>query len=79
MPNKHIDRITEIGDATEVIKSSALREIMRRRRESLQKEVNRFLREQKFTEAYGALSKLDDLAKTFEMIDKYLIELKKGG
>lgn len=50
--------------------------ILERRKEFLQKEINRFVREQKLFEAYGTLSKMDDLNKIVNSLSQKVEELK---
>ncbi len=71
------NRIQDIGELNTILSSRAYRQVLDERRLWLQKQANQFIREQKWTEAYGAIMRMDDLAKTLEMLGKKLEEVKK--
>ena len=70
-------RIVDIGELTSIINSRAYRQVLDERREHLQKEANIFIRQQKWMEAFGAILRMDDLAKTLEMLQRKLEDIKK--
>lgn len=76
MRNPDLDA-SDIGDLTSVVNSSALRRVLGDRKEYLQKEVNRFVREQNLIQAFGALMRLDDIEKMYLVIEDKIAELKK--
>ena len=71
------DRIADIGELTSIINSRAYRQVLDERREHLQKEANIFIRQQKWMEAFSAITRMDDLSKTLEMLEKKLADIKK--
>jgi hypothetical protein len=71
------DSFQSISELTSIITSRAYREVLEERRNWLQKEANNFIRQQKWTEAFGAVMRMDDLAKTLEMLQRKLDEIKR--
>ena len=69
--------INSISELTSIISSRAYRKVLDERREYLQKEANRFIREQDWYGAYACVLKMDDLHKTLEMLEKKLEDIKK--
>ncbi len=74
---KHSRMLQDIGELTTIVNSSILRSVMESRQAYLQKEANQFIRQQKWTEAYAAVAKMDDLNKTVEILTKQLEELRE--
>ena len=78
MPDEDPD-ITELDNLTKLITSrewiEALK-ITKVHKDYLQKEVNRFVREQNMIQAYGALARYDDADKIFKMVKDRLDILK---
>ena len=71
------EKIREIGELTALLTSRAYMRVIDQRRERLQKEANRCIREQKWIEAFSFVARIDDLGKTLEMIQKELESIKK--
>jgi len=71
------DKLQDVGELTSIINSRAYRKVLDERRDWLQKEANAFIRQQKWTEAYGAILRMDDLGKTLEMLQKKLDRIKE--
>jgi hypothetical protein len=70
----------ELGELSTISVSrewKAYLSILKRHKEYLQGEVNKFVRAKDFTEAYGALSKMDDVDKQTELFYKRIEDLKK--
>jgi len=74
---KDSSKLQDIGELTSIINSRAYRKVLDERRNWLQNEANSFIRQQKWTEAFGAILRMDDLAKTLEMLQRKLEEIKK--
>jgi hypothetical protein len=72
------NRIVDIGELQSILTSHAYRQVLDERRLYLQKQANQFIREQKWTEAYGAIMRIDDLAQTLKMLEQKLEEIKKA-
>lgn len=74
------DKIIEISELRTLLQSQVLRRILQQRRIHYQNKVNEYVREQKFTEAYGALKVLDNIEKLGNIIqDEYeKLTNKKG-
>lgn len=62
------DNHREIAELTSVSESRALRNLLSKRKEFLQDQVNSCVRSEKFMEAFGELAKLDDCNKLIDMI-----------
>lgn len=71
------DNHREIAELTDILQSKALRQVLSDRKGYLQNEVNKYVRQQEWTEAFGALSKLDDLDKLMDIVTKRAEDLKK--
>jgi hypothetical protein len=74
---KEINKIQDIGELTSIINSRAYRQVLDERRKYLQDEANNFIRQQKWTEAYGAIMRMDDLMQTLKMLELQLEKIKK--
>ena len=74
---KDLQRFTELGDLKIIASSRAFHKFLVERSVYLQKKVNTFVREQKFTEAYGELAKLDDIEKLVLVLNNRIKELEK--
>jgi len=71
--------ITELDELNILVTSENWRQylkLLKKHSEYLQKEVNRFVREQNLICAYGALAKFDDAVKTIEIVYNRLQELR---
>lgn len=71
------DTHREVAELTSILQSKAFRQVLSDRKGYLQKEVNKYVRQQEWTEAFGALSKLDDLDKLMDILTKRTEDLKK--
>ena len=69
--------INSISELTSIINSRAYRKVLDERKDYLQKEANSFIRQQKWTEAFGAVIRMDDLGQTLKMLEKELADIKK--
>ena len=69
----------ELSELLSIINSPALRGLLDERKKFMQGKVNQFVREQKLMEAYGALSKLDDIDKFRDVLSKRIRTIQKGG
>jgi hypothetical protein len=78
MPKTPVD-FAELSELSTIFTSRGFRQLLLVHKEYLQKEVNRFVREQSLIQAYGVLCKFDDLEKIMELIEKRIVELKKEG
>lgn len=69
---------TDLGELKTIATSGAFRRFLAERKQYLQGQVNTFVREQKWTEAYGALMRLEDIDKLMSRLQQKIIELEKG-
>ena len=75
MPDR--ERFTMLGDLKIIYKSKAFRAFLIERQRYLQKQVNMYIRQQQYTEAYGELAKYDDLNKLMKRLDEEIKKLEK--
>ena len=75
--SKNPTDFAELSELNTIFTSRAFRQLLLTHKEYLQKEVNRFVREQNIIQAYGALCKYDDIEKIMELIEKRITELKE--
>lgn len=73
---RKIDSVQEIGELKSVIDSEAFRNILIKHREHLQKQVNAWVRQQNIVNAFGELSKIDDIDKIFDLIELRIKEIE---
>jgi len=73
-PREELDNLTLLVNSEQWLEYVKL---LKQRKDFLQKEVNRYVREQKLVEAYGELSKLDDIDKTLQLVKSKLETLRK--
>lgn len=66
-----------LSELNTIFTSRVFRQLLLVHKEYLQKEVNRFVREQNLIQAYGTLCKFDDLEKIMELVEKRITELKQ--
>ncbi len=81
MGDKENPLIIELDELTTLVTSvnwAQYLKLLKGRKEFLQKEVNRFVRGKDLMEAFGALSKLEDIDKTIDILKKRIEELRKG-
>ena len=71
----------ELNELFSIQSSSAFRNLLIEHKETLQKQVNSLVREQRYTEAFSALGKFDDVDKIMLLISNRIKELqpKKEG
>lgn len=77
MVNRPYSKLEAIGDLDIVVTSRAVRAILQEHKDYLQKQVNRFVREQDLFKAYGEVCKMDDKEHLIRIFDKKLKELRK--
>lgn len=75
MPNS--DTYRELTELVGVSESEAFKELLNSRKAYLQSEVNKFIRQKEWTDAYGTLCKLDDVDKTMDMLKKRIFDIRK--
>lgn len=61
-----------------VVRSTALRGILDKHKQYLQREINRFVEEQETTKAHSSLAKLKDIDKILILAQNRITELQKG-
>jgi len=71
------DTHKELSELVSIYESGVFREFLTTRKQFLQSEVNKFVRQKDVTEAFGALSKLEDLDKIMGMLSKRISELRE--
>lgn len=67
----------QISELENVVSSKELQVVIDEHKKYLQEEVNKFVRIQEITKAYGSLCKLDDFDNIIRLAKKRLDELKK--
>ena len=72
------DNSRDIAELQNIISSRLLHEEVNKHKAYLQKEVNKFIKEQNLTLAYGALCKLEDFDNVIKLLVRRIDELKKG-
>lgn len=73
-----MNNLTEkIGEITSLLHSGAFYEILAGHKQSLQREVNRFVKAQDLMNAYASLKALEDTDKILLLMQNRLEELKK--
>ena len=73
-PREELDNLTLLVNSEQWVEYVKL---LKQRKDFLQGEVNRFVREQKLIEAYGELCKFDDINKTLQLVKSKLETLRK--
>ena len=68
----------EAIDLENILRSGAFVLFLKKRKIYLQQEVNKLVRHQRSVEAFGAVSKLDDLDKMEDLIKLRIAEIRKG-
>jgi len=76
--NERLDKFQALGDLKIIRNSSTFMSFLGERQKFLQKQVNMYIRDQKWTEAYGALAKHDDIDKMIERLDDVIKQLEEG-
>jgi predicted house-cleaning noncanonical NTP pyrophosphatase (MazG superfamily) len=71
------DTHIELTELVNVSESRAFQQFLDERKQRLQEEVNKFVKQQDMIEAYGALSKLNDIVKTMDMLKQRIFDLRK--
>lgn len=71
--NKFID----LGELKTIATSGAFKRFLAERKQYLQGQVNTFVEEQKWTEAYGALMRLKDIDKLLKRLQQKISDLEK--
>jgi len=71
------DNYEAIVELNSISQSSAFRAFLDGRRLYLQVEVNKFIRQQDLINAFGALSKMDDLDKMMKVMGENIETMKK--
>ncbi len=71
------DKIILIGELENILHSKAFYLVLEERKSSLQNEVNSYIKQQDWFNAYATVAKIGDLYKTREMLQKKLEDLKK--
>ena len=69
--------IAELGELQTILHSRIFYLILDEHKKSIQKEVNTFVKEQKWYEAFGAVKRLEDVDKIVFLMNKKMEELKK--
>lgn len=75
MADKHTTQ--EIGELTSLLNSRAFHIVLNEHKISLQKEVNRFVKEQDMINAYASVKLLEDIDKIVLLMNNRLKELQK--
>ena len=69
---------SELNELNTIINSPALYRILDKHKQFLQKEINRFLRDQDNLRAFGTLCKFDDIDRILRLVKNEITEIKKG-
>lgn len=69
--------MAELSELSSIFTSKAFRQLLERHKEHLQKDVFRFVREQKIVEAYGVVCQYDDIDRVMGLMEKRIVELRK--
>jgi len=75
---RDISRLQEVTELNAIVSSRAYRRVLEKHALHLQKEANRCIREQKWTEAFANVAKIDDLTQILKMVELELKEAKGG-
>lgn len=75
MADKHTTQ--EIGELTSLLNSRAFHIVLNEHKHSLQKEVNRFVKEQDMINAYASVKLLEDIDKIVLLMNNRLKELQE--
>lgn len=71
------NKIEDLGDLKVILSSRIFRQKLNERKAHLQAKVNEHVRAQQWTEAYGAVCRLDDIDKLWTRIQEWYKELTK--
>lgn len=71
------DTHRELTELVQVSESQAFKQFLDKRKEYLQNQVNKHIKQKDLTEAYGALARLDDINCMMDRLKQEIFNLRK--
>ena len=71
------DNYIELGELVSISESKAYRNLIGVRKEYLQDRINHHVKNKEWYEAFGALSKLEDVDKQIDIVNNRILEIRK--